>query len=215
MANFAGMLLSNCCRWVCLVFILTGCVGGRAPTAGLANGDRGSTTTAPHQVSDAWDRADLEIVRLPPDVFASLSPNVVADLNQVGCTIPQPWQTVEPTNIVYGRFTDPGRMDVAVLCSVDGVSSIRVYRGGSTTDVAVVNPMPDRSYLQDVGDGEIGFSRAIHVADPEYIRDHHAAYAGPEPPPLDHDGVNDALLEKASVVWYWHDREWLQLTGAD
>ena len=105
-------------------------------------------------------------------------------------------------------------MDVAVLCSVQGVSSVRVYRGGSTTDVAVVNPMPDRSYLQSVGGSE-GFSRGIGVAEPEYIRDHHAAYGGPQPPPLEHDGIDDVFLEKASVVWYWHNGEWLQLTGAD
>lgn len=203
----------NCCPWVCLVFLLNGCAGGRAPTVGLANGDRGSTTTAPHQVMDRWDRADLEIVRLPPNAFASLSPNVVADLNQAGCTIPQPWQTVELTNVVHGRFTDRGRTDVAVLCSVDGVSSIRVYRGGSTIDVAMVSPVPDRHYLMDVGGGETGFTREITVADPEYIRDHHEFYGGPEPPPLDHDGVDDGFFEAASVVWYWHDGEWLQLTG--
>ena len=208
-------MASNCCPWVCLVFILTGCTGGQAPTPGLANDHRGSTTTAPLQVSDAWDRADLEIVRLPPDAFASLAPSVLADLNQAGCTIPQPWQTVEPTNVVYGRFTDPGRLDVAVLCSVEGVSSIRVYRDGSTTDVAAVRPAPDRRYLMDVGGGEIGFTRENGVADPKFIRDHHAVYGGPKPPPLDHDGVDDGFFEAASVVWYWHDGEWLQLTGAD
>ena len=205
----------NCCPWVCLVFVLTGYADDQAPTEGQANGQPGSATTASQQVTNRWERAELEIERLPPDAFASLSPNVVADLNRVGCTIPQPWQTVEPTNVVYGRFTDPGRMDVAVLCSVEGVSSVRVYRGGSTTDVAMVTSEPDRRYLMDVGGGETGFTREIGVADPAYIRDHHAAYGGPQPPPLDHDGIDDGFFEAASVVWYWHDDEWLQLTGAD
>ena len=181
----------------------------------MANTDLDSTTTARHPVPDRWGRADLEIVRLPPDAFAGLSPNAVADLNRAGCTIPQPWQTVEPANVVYGRFTDSDRMDVAVLCSVEGVSSVRVYRGGSTADVAVVNPVPDRYYLQEVGGGEIGFSRDIRSVDPEYIRNQYAVYGGPEPPLMDHDGINDAFVEKASVVWYWHEGEWIQLTGSD
>lgn len=42
---------------------------------------------------------------------------------------------------------------VAVLCSVNGVSSIRIYRGGATTNVAVVNRVPDHLFLQDVGGG--------------------------------------------------------------
>ena len=106
-------------------------------------------------------------------------------------------------------------MDLAVLCSVERVSSILVYRGSSTGDVAVLSPVPDRNYLQGVGGSQIGFSRAIHAADPEFIRDRHASFGGPDPPPLVHDGVNDAFIGKASIVWYWHDGEWLRLQGAD
>ncbi|MCE2392642.1 MAG: hypothetical protein J4G09_14385 [Proteobacteria bacterium] len=180
----------------------------------MASDDRGKPTAATRQAPDRWDRADFETVRLSPNVFPDISPDVVVDLNGRGCTIPQVWYHVEPANVVHGRFTDPGRMDLAVLCSVERVSSILVYRGSSTGDVAVLNPVPDRNYLQDVG-GHIGFSRAIHAVDPEFIRYHHAALGGPEPPPLDHDGVNDAFVGKASRVWYWHDGKWLRLQGAD
>jgi hypothetical protein len=44
---------------------------------------------------------------------------------------------------------------------------------------------------------------------------HYRAYGGPEPPPIDHNGVDDAFLGKAYVVWYYQNGEWLQLTGAD
>lgn len=202
-------------RWCCLVLILMVCAGAQAQITDLANGDRGQTAVAPRQAADTWERADIETVRLPPSVFAGLSPDVVADLDREGCTIPQPWRTVEPANVVRGRFMGSGRMDVAVLCSVKRVSSIRVYRGGSTNDVAVLNPVPDRGFLQNVGRGEIGFSRAIYVADPEYIRSQQAAYGAPEPPSMDHDGIIDAFSEKASIVWYWHDQEWLRLRGND
>ena len=57
--------------------------------------------------------------------------------------------------------------------------------------------------------------RALRVADRRYIREQHAAFGGPQPPPLDHDGINDIYVEKASVVWYWYRGKWLHLQGAD
>ena len=58
---------------------------------------RSGATAAPHRVANRRDRAAHEIVRLPPDAFASLSPRVVADLKEAGCTFPQPWHILEPT----------------------------------------------------------------------------------------------------------------------
>ncbi|PYR66590.1 MAG: hypothetical protein DMG20_12690 [Acidobacteria bacterium] len=40
-------------------------------------------------------------------------------------------------------------------------------------------------------------------------------YGGPKPPPIDHLGINDVFIEKASVVWYFYQGKWLQLQGAD
>ena len=48
-----------------------------------------------------------------------------------------------------------------------------------------------------------------------YILSHNRDYGGPEPPPIDHDGVNDVFAEKASVVHYFYRGRWLALTGAD
>jgi len=96
------------------------------------------------------------------------------------------------------------------------VSSILVFRGGSPAAVAELAREPDLTYLQvvDVGD-VVGYSRALGVADAKYIREHHRQYGGPKPPRLDHDGINDIFIEKGSVVWYWSNGRWLQLTGAD
>lgn len=44
---------------------------------------------------------------------------------------------------------------------------------------------------------------------------HYRAYGGPEPPPIDHQGIDDAFLEKASTTWYYDGGRWLQLQGAD
>src|SRR5262249_49110621 len=47
--------------------------------------------------------------------------------------------------------------------------------------VAVLAQRPD---VVDAG-GAVGYSRALGVASPAYIREHYAAYGGPKPPPLD------------------------------
>jgi len=49
----------------------------------------------------------------------------------------------------------------------------------------------------------------------EYILSRYRAYGGPKPPTIDHQGIDDAFLEKASVVHYFHAGKWRKLTGAD
>jgi hypothetical protein len=44
---------------------------------------------------------------------------------------------------------------------------------------------------------------------------HPMAYGGPKPPPIDHQGVDDEFIEKASSTWYFRGGKWLTLTGAD
>ncbi|HET6957795.1 MAG TPA: hypothetical protein VFI56_14475, partial [Vicinamibacterales bacterium] len=121
-----------------------------------------------------------------------------------------------PGNVVRGRFTSAGQIDIAVLCSQALVSTILVFRGGRTSSVAELAQGKDEEFLQVVDAGDVvGYSRALGVATPAYIRAHHAAYGGPKPPPMDHDGIDDIFVEKASVVWYWYRGRWLQLQGAD
>ena len=172
-------------------------------------------TSSGQRTFPEFDRADEETVRLLPGAFADLSSSVQEELKRRGCTIPQVYPGVERSNIVRGRFTAPDQIDVAVLCSRQRVSSILIFQEESTAVVAELASAPDRNYLQGIGGGVIGFSRALGVASPRYIQEHYEAFGGPEPPPLDHDGVNDAFVGKASVVWYWYEGQWLQLTGAD
>lgn len=161
-------------------------------------------------------RADAETVRLEPAVFVGLPPQVRQELERRGCVVPQSYSNRVPHNVVRGRFTSGAQTDIAVLCSRQRVSAILVFRGGTTDAVSELGERPDSDFLQAVtAGGVVGFSRALGSADPKYIQDHHRQYGGPTPPPLDHDGINDIFVEKASVVWYWSGRKWLQLQGAD
>jgi hypothetical protein len=72
-----------------------------------------------------------------------------------------------------------------------------------------------RSSLQGIGEGRIGYSRAINAASMAYILEHAEAYGGPPPPARDHSGIDDAFIGKASVVRFCSNGEWFILQGAD
>jgi hypothetical protein len=162
-----------------------------------------------------WNAADLATVRIRPSAFPQAPAAVRAEMERRGCTVPQPHGASRPENLVSGRFTSAGQTDWAGLCSRDRISVILVFRGGSTTDVAELARQPDRSYLQGLGGGVIGFSRDLGVADAAYIRAHHDPRTRPPLPILDHDGINDIFIEKGSVVWFWSQGRWLELAGSD
>jgi hypothetical protein len=162
-----------------------------------------------------WNAADLATVRIKPSVFSQVPAAIRAEMERRGCTVPQPHGAAEPVNLVSGRFTSAGQTDWAGLCSRDRMSVILVFRGGSTTDVAELARHPDRSYLQGLGGGVIGFSRGLEIADAAYIRAHHDPRSSPPLPLLDHDGINDSFIEKGSVVWFWSQGRWLELAGSD
>jgi hypothetical protein len=79
-----------------------------------------------------------------------------------------------------------------------------------------INEREDRSYLQMLEqDGAFLYSREIRAVGRDFIIGHYRAYGGPEPPLIDHQGIDDYFLEKASITWYFHEGKWLQLQGAD
>jgi hypothetical protein len=174
-------------------------------------------TAAAGQIPSAplWDLADAETVRLAPEKVDTLPLPMRQELARLGCTIPQVPGSARPANIITGRFFSSSEPEIAVLCSRDRISSILVFGGEFTKPIAEFAAAPDRDYLVDAGDGRIVFTRLLQVAHPKTIRRYHADYGGPEPPSLEHEGIEESFLEKASIVWYWHAGRWLQLTGAD
>lgn len=164
-----------------------------------------------------WDKADRETLRLAPSAFPNLPQAVARELDERGCLIPQEWSREAPHNVISGAFQRPGQTDWAVLCSVARRSVILVFWNGSAE---TVEELPggvgaDRHWLQGIGGGRIGFSRLISAVGESYIRKYHEAFGGPEPPPIDHQGIDNAFTGKVSSVIYWHEGRWLDLQGAD
>ncbi len=169
----------------------------------------------PEDLKRKFDEAERRIVRLPPTAFPELPGNVVRELQRRGCTIPQTFLEKKPHNVIRGQFAKPGQTDWAVLCSINGSSSILVFWNGSEKNPADIAGFEDIHRLQGIGGDEIGYSRAISPVGVKYIMDHYRAYGGPKPPPIDHQGIDDAFVEKASVILYFHRGKWLSLQGAD
>jgi hypothetical protein len=158
---------------------------------------------------------ETQIVRLPPTAFTELPANLVQELQRRQCTIPQETFSKTRNNVIKGEFARPGQTDWAVLCSVNGLSTILVFWNGSEKNHASLAPTEDKYFAQSYGHGQFGYVRGIEAVGKDYIMRHDEAHGGPKPPPIDHLGINDVFIEKASVVWYFYQGQWLMLTGAD
>ena len=168
------------------------------------------------QVPEAWDIAAHQVHRLPPDSFPQLPPQVRRALKVRDCSVPQSFTSDRPHNVVAGSFARVGQQDWAVLCSRQDSSSVLIFWGGAGAEAPTEFPRTaDAGYLQRLGAGRIGYSRLIDAASPARIREYAAWLDSPLPKTLDHDGVEDAFAEKASVVSYLEDGRWLALAGAD
>ncbi len=174
-----------------------------------------SVSQAPEDLQKKFDEAERQIVRLPPTDFKELPSSLARELERRGCTMPQEASSEVRNNVIRGQLEAPGQTDWAALCSVDGFSSILVFWNGSESHPAEFARAEDRTFLQGMDGEKIGFSRAISAVDKEFIPRHYEAYGGPAPPPIDHQGIDDAFVGKASLTHYYYQGKWYQLTGAD
>jgi len=157
----------------------------------------------------------LPIVRLSPAAIRSLPANLIKELERRHCTIPQETLGRKPSNVIKGEFAKPGQTDWAALCSVNGVSTILVFWKGSEKNPAAIAATEDHIYIQGFKKDQARYSRGIRTVAKDFILRHHAAYGGPKPPPINHQGIDDMFVGKASVVWYYFDGQWLKVAGGD
>jgi hypothetical protein len=160
------------------------------------------------------EEAISKIRRLPVEAFPDLSPTVAGVLRARNCRVPQPSADGAARNVIRGEFFGRGEAGWAVLCSVNNSTALLAFRSDRDTNPDTVSTSDDRNYLQWLDDS-IGYSREITAADRDFIMRHYRAYGGPEPPPIGHDGIDDAFLEKASITWFFHNGKWVRLQGAD
>ena len=164
---------------------------------------------------DRWDIADRETVRLQPSAFSQLPENIVVELQARQCAIPQIHSDPKPHNVISGEFQKRGQTDWAVLCSKDLISSILIFWSGSVQNPSTLERMSDKYALKGIGNDNIGYCRYIDAVGKAFIEEHYRAYGGPQPPEIDHEGIANGIAGKGSIVHYYHNGKWLQLSGAD
>jgi hypothetical protein len=163
-----------------------------------------------------WTIAARQIRRLSPASFPELPKPFIAELERLGCTVPQSAYSGGRTNVIQGSFGAPGQHDWAVLCSRGGVSVIYLYWGGAAQCPRELRPASDAGYLQGLGGGRIGFSRGIHKTSSyhEYPADNDTTSVDREVQ-LDHDAIDDAFEGKASTVYFCRNGTWVTFGGND
>jgi hypothetical protein len=174
---------------------------------------------AEQQAQRDWQARAAEAIgkirRLPMEAFPQLPTAVAAVLRARNCRVPQPTPEGAPRNVIRGDFFAKGEAGWAVFCSANNATALLAFRNDRDTNPDTVNTSEDRSDLQVLDGDRTGYSREITAVGRDFIMRHYRAYGGPEPPPIDHHGIDDAFLEKASVTWYFYRGKWLRLQGAD
>ncbi len=160
------------------------------------------------------EHASAKLRRLPIDAFPELPPTVAEALRTRNCTVPQ--SSVEGRqNVIRGEFFAKGETGWAAYCSANQRTALLAFRSGQDANPRSLNESEDAQYAFTLESGSVIYLRQITAVGRDFILMHYRTYGGPEPPPIDHQGIDDSFLEKASVTWYFHEGKWHELQGAD
>lgn len=150
---------------------------------------------------------------LLPTAFPELPQNIRADLQRRGCKVPQLLHE-KKVNVIKGEFQKRGQTDWAILCEVGQTTSILAYWNASVINAARIGEQDDAGRYEITDQGKENI-RVISPVGRREIMTHYSHSPGPKPPPIDHQGIDDALVGKASSIAYFYKGTWIGLTGSD
>jgi hypothetical protein len=160
------------------------------------------------RVERAGELVPYVIHRLPISSFPELPENVVRELEQMGCMIPQTYEAHHPENVVHASLERAGSSDWAVLCSSRGTVSLLVFFGSDPGKHMQLRSYPETQRLQAHDpSGLLGFNWAIDPASPEIV---HQAQIGlsPRPPRPDHDALADSVIDHRTIYHFYAGGKW-------
>jgi len=153
--------------------------------------------------------------RFPNYLLPQLPPGVASELSRRNCRVPQPTPDGPLRNVIQGEFFAKGEMGWAVLCSNGKSTTLLVFPNDSGESPEALDQTEDSWYAGQDQNGRALYLKEINTVDRNYIVSHYRAYGGPEPPPIDHHGIDVAFYETASIILYRYEGKWLRLQGAD
>jgi hypothetical protein len=159
--------------------------------------------------------------RLSPESFAAVPKEVRSELLSRRCEIPQAGS--DRSNAISGAFTKRGAVEWAVLCSVHDTSQILIINAADGSVVDSLNKSGDAKWIQGNGGDTWLYSRMISLVPVSRLSavppDTTAAdilyYGAWLPKPIDHDGIDEAFLDKASTTFYSSRGRWFSVVSSD
>jgi len=125
--------------------------------------------------------------------------------------------------VITGAFTTKDVVQWAVVCSVHDTSQILVLDAKNGGVIDSLNRSADVDWIQGNGNSTWLFSRAISTVPmstlnivPEDTTGEDVLYYGAFlPKPIDHDGIDQAFLDKASSTFYFAQGKWIKVASSD
>ncbi|HWF09480.1 MAG TPA: hypothetical protein VG297_13515 [Bryobacteraceae bacterium] len=136
---------------------------------------------------------------LPVSSFPQLPTPVAQQLAQRGCMIPQTYEAREPENVIQGSFEKKGSDDWAALCSVNRVTTLYVFFQSDIANPIALRHQPDSEWL--------GVEWSLDYGSAWGIASHPARLMRPKDS-ADHDGIDDAFVEKSTSIRYFENGRW-------
>jgi hypothetical protein len=159
----------------------------------------------------AGDVVRYRIRLLPVASFPDLPAAIGDQLSRRQCMIPQSFEAQAPENVIHGSFRTSGSDDWAALCSVDASTILYVFLGGQFDAPIALRSQPDTAWLgAEPGASVFGSGWGIAVCSAATLRASRQMHGAAT---FDHDGIEDARLERSATVRYWQDGKWLDLGG--
>jgi hypothetical protein len=149
---------------------------------------------------------------LPLASFPALPMPIADQLRQKNCMVPQTYEARRPENVIRGAFEKQGSEDWAALCSINGTTTLYVFFQSRPNEPAVLRRQHNTEWLGAEVVGAYGSAWGISALRPSQVR---AAEPGNNPGPIDHDGIDDAFVERSSSIHYFRNGEWSTLGAAN
>ncbi|MBV8115923.1 MAG: hypothetical protein JO300_14360 [Silvibacterium sp.] len=146
---------------------------------------------------------------LPPASFPALPPAVTEQLEQRKCMVPQTYEARAPENVIHAALERRGSSDWAVLCSVNAATTLYVFFQSQPGSPIALRKQRDSEWIGSEVLGAYGSAWGISRRSPSQIRQARGSAASRVD--ADHDGIEDAFIERSSTTHYFQDGSWITL----
>lgn len=150
---------------------------------------------------------------LPVASFPALPAVVTTQLEERKCMVPQTYEARAPENVVHASLERKGSSDWAVLCSVNGATTLYVFFQSQPGSPVALRQQRDTEWLGSEALGAYGSAWGIARRSSSQIRQTKSRSAQ-NLAAVDHDGIEDAFIEKSSTTHYFQDGSWITLENS-